>query len=62
MYLVEARVRRRAKEAGKRVSKEFLVYFERFIERKLEEAIQTPNGGKKTLDMAVAGYVLGTLR
>jgi hypothetical protein len=43
----------------KRVSKEFLIALDRFVEKKLIQAMQEHNGGKKTLDSALAGYILG---
>ena len=60
MYLVVSKVKNRAKDAGKRVGKDFLTRLDAFIERKLEEALPQHNGGKKTLTAATADYVLGT--
>ena len=59
MYLVVSKVKSRAKDAGKRAGKDFLMRLDAFIDRKLEEALNTHNGGKRTLDGAVADYVLG---
>ena len=60
MYLVVAKVKSRAKDAGKRVGKEFLTALDAFIDRKLEEALNVHDGGRKTLTAATADYVLGT--
>jgi hypothetical protein len=49
-------VRHHAKVKGKRVSKEFLFALDCFVRRKIDEACETHNGGKKTLDTAVATY------
>lgn len=59
MYLVVSRVKQRAKDAGKRVGADFLARFNAFIDAKLEEAVRVHNGGKATLDAAVADYILG---
>jgi hypothetical protein len=44
---------------GKRVSKDFLESLDRLVERKIRQASQEHNGGKKTLDASVAAYILG---
>lgn len=44
---------------GKRVSKDFLEALNRYVHKKLIQAVQEHNGGKKTLDAALAGYILG---
>ncbi len=49
-------VRHHAKVKGKRVSKEFLTALDNLVRRKIEESCNTHNGGKKTLDTAVATY------
>ena len=59
MYLVVSRVKAKAHEAQKRVGQDFLLRFNAFIDRKLDEALAVHNGHKKTLNGAVADYVLG---
>lgn len=44
---------------GKRVSREFLEAMDRLVERKIRQACEQHNGGKKTLDASVAAYILG---
>lgn len=44
---------------GKRMSKEFLLALDLFIERKLQQACHQHNGGKKTLDASLAAYIIG---
>lgn len=45
-----------AKHHGKRVGKDFLAALDNLVRRKIEESCNTHNGGKKTLDTAVATY------
>lgn len=52
-------LRRLAKQNGRRVSKEFLAALDRYIEQKVILACAEHNGGKKTLDAALAAYFLG---
>ena len=59
MYLVTSRVKAKAHAADKRVGADFLLRFNAFIDRKLDEALEIHNGGRKTLDGAVADHVLG---
>ena len=59
IYIKPATVKRLAKINGKRVSKDFLEALDRYLERKIIQATQTHNGGKKTLDAGVAGYIFG---
>ena len=42
------------------MGKEFLTALDAFIDRKLEEALNVHDGGRKTLTAATADYVLGT--
>lgn len=58
-YIKPSTVRKAVKAAGKRTSKEFLDALDRYVERAIQRAAAEHNGGKKTLDAAVAGYVLG---
>jgi hypothetical protein len=44
---------------GKQAKPEFLDAFERFVNHKLKQAIETPNGRAKRLDASIAGFVFG---
>jgi hypothetical protein len=55
--LNHAKVRRLAKENGKRISPEFMAQLEGFLRRKIAAACAVHNGGRKTLDASIAGYV-----
>jgi len=48
-------------EAGKQAKPEFIDAFERFVNYKLKQAIDTPNGRAKRLDASVAGFVFGNI-
>lgn len=58
-YIKPAAVRKFVKSHGKRTSKEFLEALDRYLEAKLLTATKEHNGGKKTLDAALAGYIFG---
>lgn len=58
-YIKTANVKKLANLHGKRAGKDFIEALDRLVERKVLEALQEHNGGKKTLDSALAGYVLG---
>ena len=58
-YIKSANVKKFCKGHGKRVSKDFLEALDRYMEKKLLQAVAEHNGGKKTLDIALAGYILG---
>lgn len=58
-YIKPASVKKFVKSHGKRTSKEFLEALDRYLEAKVLVAIREHNGGKKTLDVALAGYILG---
>lgn len=58
-YIKSANVKKFCKSHGKRVSKVFLVFLDQYVEMKVLQAIKTHNGNKKTLDAALAGYILG---
>ena len=58
-YIKPASIKKLVKSHGKRTSKEFLESLDRLVERKVNQAIAEHNGGKKTLDSAVAAYILG---
>ena len=44
---------------GKRAGKDFILVLDRLVERKVLEALKEHNGGKKTLDLSLASYILG---
>ncbi len=50
-------VRKFLKEKERRVSPSFLYALDAFVQKKLDEAAKVHNGGKKTLDAEVAGFV-----
>lgn len=52
-------IRAIAKRHGKRVSKEFLQALDTYIETKVNLASLEHNGGRKTIDSALAAYFLG---
>jgi hypothetical protein len=54
-----AAVRKLIKSHGKRTSSEFLAQLDRWLQVKVEDACKEHNGGKKTLDAALASYMLG---
>jgi len=58
-YIKPSVVKKYVKSHGKRTSKEFLEAFDRYVEIKLQQACYEHNGGKKTLDSALAGYIFG---
>jgi hypothetical protein len=59
IYIKPSTVRKFIKSHGKRTSKEFLEALDRYIEKKLLTGVAEHNGGKKTLDAAVAAYIFG---
>jgi hypothetical protein len=58
-YVKSSTVRKFAKSHGKRVSSDFLVALDRYVEAKVLIAAKEHNGGKKTLDASVAAFILG---
>jgi hypothetical protein len=58
-YIKPAAVKKLVKAHGKRSSAEFLAALDRYLERKVMVALSEHNGGKKTLDAALAEYILG---
>lgn len=58
-YIKPAAVKKFIKAHGKRTGTDFLAAFDRYVEKKLLTAIAEHNGGKKTLDAALAGYIFG---
>lgn len=59
-YIKSAAVRKLAKSLGKRTATEFLASLDRYVEAKVTSAAKEHNGGKKTLDSAIAAYYFGT--
>jgi hypothetical protein len=60
LYYIKAKnIRDCVKGHNKRVSKEFLEALDRYVHSKILQAVKEHNGGKKTLDSAIAGYILG---
>jgi len=58
-YIKSAAVRKLAKSHGKRTANEFLLALDRFVQSKVEASCKEHNGGKKTLDIALAHYMMG---
>ena len=58
-YIKASVVKKLAQANGKRAGKGFLEALDRLVERKVLQALAEHNGGKKTLDEAIAGYILG---
>lgn len=52
-------VRNAIRSSGKQAKPEFIEAFERFVNFKLRQAIETPNGKAKRLDATVAGFCFG---
>lgn len=57
--LNQAIVKQMAKDAGKRVGRDFLSALDEVITKKIDAAIHIHNGGRKTLDASVVYYILG---
>lgn len=63
LYYIKARnIKDKAAGHNKRVSKDFLEAFDRYVHDKLLDCLEEHNGGKKTMDSALASYMLGTKR
>ena len=58
-YIKSSAIRKLIKSHGKRTSAEFLAQLDRWLAAKVEDACKEHNGGKKTLDAALASYMLG---
>lgn len=58
-YIKASAVRKLAKSHGKRTAMEFLLALDRFVQSKVEDSCKEHNGGKKTLDSALAHYMMG---
>lgn len=52
-------VRNIIRAGGKQAKPEFIDALERFVNKKLKQAIETPNGKCKRLDATIAGFVFG---
>lgn len=59
VYIKTSTIKKFAKTHGKRVSADFLAALDRWVENKVLLAAKEHNGGKKTIDAAVAGFILG---
>ena len=59
IYIKQSAIRKYAKSHGKRVSSEFLSALDRYLEQKVFDSAKEHNGGKKTLDVGLAAYMLG---
>jgi len=60
LYYIKARnIKGKASGHNKRVSKDFLEAFDRYVHDKLLDCLEEHNGGKKTLDASLAVYMLG---
>ena len=58
-YIKTSAIKALVKETNKRVSVDFLMALDRLVHRKVKQATEEHNGGKRTLDNAVASYILG---
>ena len=58
-YIKPSAIRKLVKSHGKRTATEFLLALDRFVEAKVEASCKEHNGGKKTLDSALAHYMMG---
>jgi hypothetical protein len=59
-YIKASAIKKFAKTRGKRVSADFLLSLDEYINSKLAIACDEHNGGKKTLDIGLAAYFFGT--
>jgi hypothetical protein len=59
-YIKTSAIKKLAKGKGKRVSTEFLLSLDEYINQKIGNACEEHNGGKKTLDIGLAAYFFGT--
>ena len=58
-YIKASAIKKLAKQKGKRVSSEFLLSLDEYINTKIATACEEHNGGKKTLDIGLAAYFFG---
>ena len=61
-YIKANNIRAKASAYGKRVSKDFLEAFDRYVHDKLLDCLEEHNGGRKTLDASLASFMLGNGR
>lgn len=57
-FIVTSKIRKHCNHQGRRISRDFLVSLDSHIQDVLDRACATHNGGKKTLDLFVAQFVL----
>lgn len=57
LFLNQSAIRKFCRERGRRTGSDFLTMLDWFISKKLGSACQVHNGGKKTLDAHVAGFI-----
>jgi hypothetical protein len=58
-YIKASAIKKLVKSHGKRTANEFLLALDRFVQNKVEASCKEHNGGKKTLDAALAFYMMG---
>lgn len=58
-YIKASAIKKLVKAKGKRVSTEFLLSLDEYINNKIASACEEHNGGKKTLDIGLAAYFFG---
>lgn len=56
-YIKASLIKKLAKSHGKRVSKQFLIALDGYVEKKILLACETHNGGKVTLDEGIAHHL-----
>lgn len=56
-YLKGHKVKALIKQLGRRSGDEFILLLDKYVEKKIKQACEVHNGGKKTLDATVAGHV-----
>lgn len=56
-YIKLSAVRGHCRALGKRIGRDFAMMLDDLVRRKINAACSVHNGGKKTLDASVAGYV-----
>ena len=56
-YIKASLIKKLAKSHGKRVSKDFLLALDGYVEKKILLACETHNGGKVTLDGGIAHHL-----
>lgn len=57
-FIVTSNIRKHCNQKGRRVSRDFLVALDAHVQDKLDQACGTHNGGKKTLDLFLAEFVI----